>query len=73
MAALIRKFRKAAGLSQQQLAERVGTTLHAVYMWERGTRTPHLTHVVCLADVLDVTIDELVGRVRPTPKKRGRP
>lgn len=36
----IRTAREAAGLSQAQLAERIGTTQRTIGNWERGTATP---------------------------------
>ena len=35
-----RAIRKAAGLSQGELAEAIGVTRQAVSHWEAGTRTP---------------------------------
>jgi len=42
-----------AGLTQQQLAERLGTTQSAVARWENGTTAPRLDTLLKLADVLD--------------------
>ena len=40
--ALIRDARRFAGISQQQLADRVGTTQSAVSRWERGHDEPRI-------------------------------
>jgi transcriptional regulator with XRE-family HTH domain len=72
MAHRIRELRKAKGLTQEQLARDVGVVVKAVYMWERGTRTPHLETACRLADVLGCTIDELAGRGEPLPAKKGK-
>jgi transcriptional regulator with XRE-family HTH domain len=39
---LIRELRRDAGLSQQELADRLGTTQPAVSRWERGHDEPRL-------------------------------
>ena len=70
MAQRIRQLRKAAGLTQEQLARAVDVVVKAVYMWEHGTRTPHLETACRLADVLGCTLDELAGR--EAPKKKGK-
>lgn len=67
-----RALRDAAGLTQEQLAHKVGVTVKAVWMWERGTRTPQLKIASRLADVLGCTIDELAGRSKPAKKKGSR-
>ena len=42
-----------AGLTQRQLAERLGTTQSAVARWENGDVVPRLDTLLKLADVLD--------------------
>ncbi len=54
--------RKAAGLSQEELAEIVGISANAVSKWERGASIPDINVMCSLADYFDVTLDELVGR-----------
>ena len=49
----LRRLREAAGLSQEELAERAGLSSHAVSALERGTRTRPYPHTVrALADAL---------------------
>ena len=43
IAKLVRSARLAAGLSQAELAERLGTTQSAVSRWERGHDEPRLS------------------------------
>lgn len=57
----IRFWRKAKGLSQEQLAEALGITYAAVSKWERGASTPDLSYLVEMADLLGVSVDTLVG------------
>ena len=55
------ELRKKAGLSQSQLGEKVGLSNKAVSKWENGLAKPGLDIVHQLADVLSVSVDELLG------------
>lgn len=56
----IKQKRMAKGMTQEELAEK--SDLSAVYigMLERGKRTPSLDTFVLIADLLEVTADELL-------------
>jgi transcriptional regulator with XRE-family HTH domain len=54
-------IRRARGLTQAQLAEMVGQHMSAMSWYENNTHMPKLDTAVRLADVLDVTVDELIG------------
>jgi transcriptional regulator with XRE-family HTH domain len=58
---VVRKFRQAIGISQEELADRAG--LHRTYisLLERGLRTPSLTVIAQLATALETTSAELVA------------
>jgi transcriptional regulator with XRE-family HTH domain len=58
----LRLLRESRQLSQVRLAELVGVDPRAYNRWERGTIAPHLDTLVKIADVLQVSLDELVGR-----------
>lgn len=53
--------RKAVGLSQESLAERIGVDRSTVVRWERGDTRPHPWHRPRLARALAVSIEELAG------------
>lgn len=55
----IRKFRKAAGLTQGELAEKMGTKQPTVAMWETGAAKPRSDKLPALARILGCSIDEL--------------
>ncbi len=57
----IRSYRKSLGLTQEQLAERLGITLGAVSKWERGSSEPDLLYIMDLAGILHVSVDALIG------------
>jgi transcriptional regulator with XRE-family HTH domain len=56
-----------AGLTQEQLARKARVPLGTLREWEQGRRNMRLHAAVKLADVLDLSLDELVGR-RPRQK-----
>lgn len=56
------ELRKAAGLTQEQLAERLFVTRQAVSKWERGESRPDLDTIVALAELYNVSVDDLLRR-----------
>ena len=57
----IRIYRKNMGLSQEQLAERLGITLGTISKWERGASEPDLLYVMQIAELFHVSVDALIG------------
>lgn len=55
-------YRKNAGLSQEELAEKIGVSRQAVSKWERAEASPDTDNLILLAKVYGVTLDELLGR-----------
>lgn len=53
-------LRKAHELTQEEVAEKVGVSRQAVAKWENGDTIPDIEKCVMLADLYDVTLDELV-------------
>ena len=58
-------LRRAAGLTQQQLAERLYVTRQAVSRWESGRTQPDLAGLQGLAQALGCTLEQLVGGLEP--------
>ncbi len=56
----IQALRKHHGWSQQQLAQKIGTSGPIVGRYERGEMTPSVEVAKKLADTFDVTLDFLV-------------
>ena len=54
--------RKRRGMSQEELAARVGVSRQAVSKWELGDAAPDLSRLLALADALDISLDVLCGR-----------
>ena len=58
----IRFYRKSLNLTQEQLAQRLNGKKSLVSNYENGYSTPDIETLIKLADIFDVTLDELVGR-----------
>ncbi len=58
----LRKLRKARHISQERFAAMVGTTQRSMSHYERGESQPTLECICRIADELDVSVDELLGR-----------
>ena len=56
----IRKIRKEKYLTQFALAEEVGVSPNFLGDVERGVKSPSLETIVCIANVLDVSLDYLL-------------
>lgn len=53
--------RKALGMTQQQLADKLNVSFQAVSKWENGTTYPNIEILYDLAIILDVTVDEILS------------
>ena len=62
------ELRKAEGLSQEQLAQKLGISRQAVSKWERGEASPDTDNLIELARLYDISLDELLLH-EPTNKK----
>ncbi|MCB1959324.1 MAG: helix-turn-helix transcriptional regulator [Rhodocyclaceae bacterium] len=59
----LKSLREARKLTQARLAELIGANPRAYNRWERGNFVPQLDTLMKIADALDVSLDELTGRV----------
>lgn len=55
----LKKFRKQAGLSQKELADKIGVHQTLIAQFENGLKIPSLAVAVQIADTLEVTVDAL--------------
>lgn len=69
----LKEAREQRDLSQTALAELLQVSPRVYNRWERGAAVPRLDTVVRIADILQVSLDELAGRSEPsTPELRVR-
>ena len=68
---MIAELRKEKGLTQMELAEKMGVTDKAVSKWERDLSSPDINSLPNLADILGVSVDELmqIKKDAETPKQ----
>ena len=64
--------RKEAGLTQLELAERVGVTQRVIAYWERESIGLKADQLAALSDALGASVDSLLG-LSSQPKRRGGP
>ena len=60
--------RKRSGLSQEELADRVGVSRQAVSKWELGTALPELDKLKLLAKTFGVSTDWLLDDEQEIPQ-----
>ena len=62
LAANILKYRKKKGLSQEELANKLGVTFQAVSKWENAKAAPDIAFLPVMAEIFGCYIDELFSR-----------
>ena len=65
MGAFIAALRKAGGMTQQEVADRLNVSNKTISKWERDEGYPEITIIPALAELFDVTSDEILrgGRI----------
>ncbi|MBD5103912.1 MAG: helix-turn-helix transcriptional regulator [Ruminococcaceae bacterium] len=57
----LKGIRKQSGMSQEQLAEKIGVSRQAVTKWETSTGIPDIENIMSISDVFGISIDELLS------------
>ena len=55
------EYRKKSGLSQDQVAEKIGVSRQAVSKWERAEASPDTDNLIMLSKIYNVSLDELIN------------
>jgi len=58
----LKALREAQSLRQSDLAEKLNTTQRKISYWESGKFEPDLENLWKIADLFEISIDELIGR-----------
>lgn len=66
----IRALRKAHDMTQGDLADKLGVTQSLVACYETARRSIPLRKLIALAEAFDISVEEVVGKNEPTPKRR---
>ena len=64
-------LRKAANMTQSDLAERLNVSRQAVSRWEMGTAMPEVDTLIAMSDLFAVTLDDLLKNKQDVPKGEG--
>lgn len=67
----LKRYRKEAGISQEELAAHMGITAQAVSKWECGLSYPDITLIIPLSELFGITADELLRGIG-TAKETGK-
>ena len=59
---ILKRKREEKGLTQAEVAERIGTTQQNIASFESGYKVPALKIVVAAAHFFHCSVDEMIGR-----------
>ncbi len=62
-------LRKAAGLSQEEAADKLGVSRQAISRWEQGTALPDAFNLSVICRVFNVSADSLIGDLAAPPSE----
>lgn len=65
MADRIQYLRKTKGLSQEELADKVGVSRQAVSKWESEQSTPDIEKIIIMSELFEVTTDYILKGIEP--------
>ena len=66
----IAELRKSKSMTQEELATRIGVSPQAISRWENSATMPDIMLLPVLADILDITIDELFSTNKSAASER---
>ena len=66
----IAALRKASGMTQKELAERLNVSDKTISRWERDDGAPDLSVIPVIAEIFDITCDELLRGERKSPQQQ---
>ena len=61
----IKKYRDDKGLSQEELADKVGVSRQAVSKWESEQSTPDIEKIIIMSELFEVTTDYILKGIEP--------
>lgn len=65
----IAELRKEKGLTQDEVAKKLGITCQSVSKWENGINSPDVILLLDLCEILDISVDELLTGERKSGKR----
>ena len=68
----IKAIRKAKGLSQEELTEKLNVVRQTVSKWEQGLSVPDADLLIAISEILETPVGTLLGETAETPKAIGQ-
>ena len=69
----LKLYRKQSGMTQEQVAEKLGVSRQAVAKWESGESLPDIENIIALSDLYGTSVDFLVRNMtQPVSDPEGR-
>ena len=68
----LKSLRKAKGLSQEELADRLHVVRQTVSKWEKGLSVPDASLLIQLAEVFETPVSALLGGPVETPEEQNQ-
>lgn len=69
----LKQVRKERHMTRKELAAKIGFTEQAIYMYETGRRKPDYDMVIRLSEILDCSVEELMGTKIPEEERSFTP
>ena len=66
----ISEYRKLKGLSQKEFAAKLGVSAGNLCEWEKGRIAPSISALIKMSELLEVSVDELIGKESETESNR---
>ena len=67
----LKSARKAAGMTQEVLAEKLGVSRQAVTKWETDRGIPEIENMIVISNLFGITVDELLSEEKETAVRIG--
>ena len=67
------KLRKEKGLTQNDIADKVGVSAQAVSKWEKDLASPDIDILLKLSEIFEISMDELLGKEKKTVELNEKP
>lgn len=61
----LRAYRKASGLTQAQLADKLGKSFRTIQQWEQGESYPNAETLAKLCEIFNCSPNQMLGWVEP--------
>lgn len=65
----LKQLRSEAGLTQEQVAEKLNVTRSAIARWETDKGFPDITYLIAISELYDITVDELINGSKEVKQK----